>query len=277
MSTVTNDARGGTPGVIDVSQTARVPFTRLVRAESRKLVDTRSGFWLLISTAILLLIATAIVILVVALNDTAVISYENATIDILLLPLSLLLPVFAIQAVTSEWSQRTALTTFTLEAHRLRLLLAKLVAVGVVAIGALVTAFLLGIVLTAVAAGVGGYSADWNIGAESIASGFITQLLYFLMAFGIGMLLLSTPAAVALFYVVALLLPLMVYGTLMAFFEWARDLIPWIDLQFAAIPLYEPWGNLEGLDIARLVVATMIWVVIPCVLGARRVLTTEPK
>lgn len=277
MSTVTNDAPGGALGVIDVSQTSRVPFSRLVKVETRKMLDTRSGFWLLLSTGLLLLLAVAIVILVVALNDDVVISLENATVDILLIPLSLLLPVFAIQAVTSEWSQRTALTTFTLESHRVRLILAKLVAVSAVAIGALVAAFLLGLLLTAVAAGIGGYTADYGIGAETVAGGFITQMLYFLMAFGIGMVLLNTPSAVALFYVVAMLLPFMVYGTLMAFFEWARELIPWIDLQYASFPLFDSWSQLDGEDIGRIVVSTIIWVVVPCVLGVKRVLSTEPK
>lgn len=277
MSTVTDEPLGSAPGTIDVSQTARVPFSRLIKVETRKMLDTRSGFWLLLSTALLLVIAVAIVILVIALNDDVTISLENATVDILLIPLSLLLPVFAIQAVTSEWSQRTALTTFTLEAHRARLIIAKLVAVSIMALGALLLAFILGVVLTAVAAGIGGYSADYGIGVETVVTGVVTQMLYFLMAFGIGMVVLNTPAAVALFYVVAMMLPFMVYGTLMAFFEWARDLIPWIDLQYASFPFFDSWSSLEGLDVARLVVASTIWIVIPLVLGFKRVLNTEPK
>ena len=41
--------------------------------------------------------------------------------------MSLLLPVMGILLVTSEWSQRTDMTTFALEPHRSRVIMAKLV------------------------------------------------------------------------------------------------------------------------------------------------------
>ena len=44
MSTATS-----APMTLDVSQTARVPFSRLVSVELRKMFDTRAGQWLLIS------------------------------------------------------------------------------------------------------------------------------------------------------------------------------------------------------------------------------------
>ena len=45
-----------------------------------------------------------------------------------LLPTAVLLPVLGILLVTSEWSQRTALTTFTLVPQRERIAVAKLAA-----------------------------------------------------------------------------------------------------------------------------------------------------
>ena len=53
-------------------------------------------------------------------------------------PMTLLLPVMAILSVTSEWSQRSGLTTFTLVPHRGRVIWAKMVvsmALGAVSIG----------------------------------------------------------------------------------------------------------------------------------------------
>lgn len=276
MSAVTSEPRGAAPGTIDISQTQPVPFLRLVKVEVRKMLDTRSGFWLLLSTGLLLVLAAGISLLVIALNDNVALSATDVS-GILTVPLSILLPVFAIQTVTSEWSQRTALVSFTLEANRFRVLLSKLTAVVLLALGALVLAIVLGAILNVVGAAVGGYDATWNVEASMFVATIVSQLLYFLMAFGIGAVVLSTPAAVALFYVVALMLPLMVYGTLMAFFEWARDLIPWIDLQFASAPFFESWSNLQGTEIAQLVVATLIWVVAPLVIGTKRVMTTEPK
>lgn len=277
MSTTSAPAPGGAPGVIDISQTDRIPFGRLVKVETRKMVDTRSGFWLLLITGLLLVLAVAITVLVIALNDNVTLSMESAFTEVLLLPLSLLLPVFAIQVVTSEWSQRTALVSFTLEAHRVRLLVAKLVSVALLALGAILLAFVLGLLLTAVGAGIGGYSADFGLDGEHIIATIAAQLLYFLMAFGIGMVVLNTPAAVAFFYVVALLLPMMVYSILYSFFGWAETLVPFIDLQFASAPFLYGWGDVEGQDVLALLVACAIWIVAPMVIGFRRVATTEPK
>lgn len=277
MSTMSAQAPGEARGAIDISQTQAVPFARLVKVELRKMVDTRSGFWLLLVTGLLLVLASVITLLVVGLNDDVTVNLQSAFTEILLLPLSLLLPVIAIQVVTSEWSQRTALVSFTLEAHRMRLMLAKLVAVGILAVSTLVLAFVLGLVLTAVGAGLGGYTADFGIDGQHVTATVLVQVLYFLMAFGLAMVVLNTPAAVASFYVVALLLPLMVYQILYFTLEWTQDLIPFIDLQFASTPFLYGWGDVEGQDVAALLVAIAIWVVAPLVIGFRRVLSTEPK
>ncbi len=49
-------------------------------------------------------------------------------LDLALVPVDLILPVVGIMAMTSEWTQRTALTTFTLSPRRIPVLFAKLVA-----------------------------------------------------------------------------------------------------------------------------------------------------
>lgn len=261
---------------LDVSQTGPIPFGRLVKVELRKMADTRGNFWLAIISGVLLAVIAAIVLLVIALaDDVQVTAYGWSSI--LTIPLSLLLPVFAILTVTSEWSQRSGLVTFTLEPHRLRVLLAKLTAVVAFAVAIVVVAFVLGAIGNVIGAAIGGYSVEWDLGARELIGTLVVQLLYFLMAFGLGCALLSTPGAIAVFYVVALLLPLMVYSTLYAFFDWARSIIPWIDLNFGTQPFLDPNNSLDGLDWARALVATLIWVVVPMVLGGRRVLSNEPK
>jgi len=261
---------------IDISRTEAIPFSRLVKVEWRKMLDTRGGFWLLAITGVLLVFAVAIVLLVIGLDDgVRVGAFDWSTI--LTIPLSLLLPVFAIQSVTSEWSQRTGLVTFSLEPHRIRVLLAKVSAVILLVLSTIVVAIALGAVANVVGAQIGGYDARWNLEVSTLAATVFVQLVYFLMAFGIGMVLLSTPAAIAIFYVVALLLPFMVYGTLYALFDWAQDFIPWIDLQFATAPLLDPNDSVSTTNVAQMVVACTIWVVVPLVLGSRRVLSSEPK
>ena len=113
---------------------APIPFVRLLKVELVKMFDTRAGFWLMVGIAATALIATVSVILFAP--DSAM-TYDNfgAAIGV---PMTLLLPVMAILSVTSEWSQRSGLTTFTLVPHRSRVIWAKMVvamAVGAVSIG----------------------------------------------------------------------------------------------------------------------------------------------
>ena len=63
------------------------------------------------------------------------------------IPMDVLLPVLGIMSVTSEWSQRTAMVTFTLEPSRSRFLAAKYVGTLIIAFVAVV----IGLVLTIVA------------------------------------------------------------------------------------------------------------------------------
>lgn len=260
---------------IDVSQTKRTPFGRLVAVEWRKMLDTRGGFWLLAVTGLLLVLAAAAVLLVIGLDDGTRVGAGDWS-SILTIPLSILLPVFAILTVTSEWSQRTGLVTFALEPRRPRVLAAKLVSVVLLVLATIATALIVGAVGNVVGAQIGGYDVEWNLSIRLLAATIVVQLLYFLMAFGIGMVLLNTPGAIAIFYVVALLLPFMVYGTLWGFFEWSHDIIPWIDLQYGTAPLFDS-GGVSGIEWARIAVVVTIWVIAPMVIGVRRVLNSEPK
>lgn len=261
---------------LDVSGTAPVPFGRLVKVEFRKMLDTRSGLWLLISTLALLVITIGIVLLVVGLNDDVRVSASD-WMQILTLPLSVLLPVFPILCATSEWSQRTGLVTFSLEANRAKVMVAKLASVLLLAVATVVVAAVLGAVANPVGAALGGSDVQWNLDGEALFWTVTMQLLYFLMAFGIGASLLNSPGAIALFYVVALLLPMMVWSVLYALFSWAQDVIPFIDLQFAVAPFLELNHDTGLIDVAHIVVATLIWVVAPLAFGLRRIVGSEVK
>lgn len=265
-----------TQPTLDISGTPRTPFGRLVKVELRKMLDTRGGFWMMLITGLLLLITVGLVLLVIALEDDAGIG-ASAWAQILTLPLSILLPVFAIQTVTSEWSQRTGLVTFTLEPHRGRVILAKLTTVVILALATIMVAIVLGVIGNIVGAAIAGGGADWSITARDLITTILLQLLYFLMAVALATLILNTPGAIAVFYVVALLLPLMVYSILYAIFGWAQSLIPWIDLQYAATPFLDPDSSVGGLDVARMATATCLWIVLPLVLGMRRIFRSEPK
>lgn len=265
---------------IDISSTSRVPFGRLVAVEIRKMWDTRAGFWLLTLTAGLILLAFGIPLLVLALTDETIAA--DVWGQIMTAPVSLLVPVLAITSITSEWSQRTGLVSFTLEPHRMRLVWAKFVTVLVLALGTVALAIALGALGTVVGAGISGSDPVWNMQVGTLVWSVITQAAYFTMAFAFGLVLLSTPAAIAVYYIVAMLLPLMVYGTLYAFFEWAQDIIPWIDLGFATAPyMGQTMDGSEAVTssttLMQVIVTIAIWVVLPFVIGLRRVTRAELK
>ena len=115
----------------------RIPMSRLVGVELRKSFDTRSGFWLMASIGILALIATGATILFAPADE---LDYESFAAAIGF-PMAVVLPIIAALSVTSEWSQRTGLTTFTLVPHRGRVIAAKLaVSVGIGVVSMLMAA-----------------------------------------------------------------------------------------------------------------------------------------
>lgn len=262
------------PAVIEVDHDETVPFARLVSVELRKMRDTRAGFWLLLLTGVLLVAAGGMALLFTLLNDIALTAVTLA--QIMMVPFSLLLPVLAITSVTSEWSQRTGLVTFALEPDRMRVIAAKLATVLLLALTTTVLGFAVGAMTNVLHGAVGDTPADWSLDASALSWTLITQLLYFLMAFGFGLVLLSTPAAVAVFYVVAMLLPFMVYGPIFGLVSWGPDVIPWLDLGFATTPLTGGEAG-EARIYAQVAVTTLLWVGLPLVGGLMRVGRAELK
>lgn len=269
------------PLTLDLSKSGPIPFGRLIAVEWRKMIDTRSGIWLLAITGGLLTLVMALVVLIVGLNDAQ--ATAKGLIQVFTIPVSILVPVFAILVVTSEWSQRNNLTTFTLEPHRLRVMGAKLVAVTALAVATIVLAFVLGALTNVLCGAVTGNPLQWDLDGSQLAWIVLSQMAFFAMGYALACLLLNTPGAIALFYVVALVLPLVVWGPLFFIFDWAKDVLPWIDINTALTPL------MSGTDLAGEVVEVglinyaqgawtiVLWVVIPVTLGLWRILRAEVK
>ncbi|QYJ04288.1 hypothetical protein KUV85_00990 [Nocardioides panacisoli] len=267
---------------LDVAGTPATPFGRLVRVEWRKMFDTRGGLWLMIITGGLLALVAGLVLLIVALNDGAVITAGDLT-SVFTFPVSLLMPVFAILTVTSEWSQRTALTSFTLEPHRMRVVASKWVAVSGLALATIAVAVLFGALTNVLGAVIAGTDVQWDVEAGTLGWTIVLQLLYFWMAFAVAMLLLNTPAAISVYYVVALLVPLVVWGPLFALFDWARDVLPWVDLTVASAPVINGRDfagqpvDAGALEYLQFVWTAVLWIGLPLLLGALRIRRAEVK
>jgi hypothetical protein len=249
---------------------APIPFTRLLKVETVKMFNTRAGFWLMVGIAASALIAT---VSVIAFAPDSAQNYDNfgAAIGI---PMALLLPVMAILSVTSEWSQRSGLTTFTLVPHRGRVIWAKLVVSVVLGALSFAVALAIGALGNLVAAGIAGIDPVWDISATRMATLVLANVLNLLIGFMLGVLIRNSPGAIVGYVVYSFVLPSL--SMLLANFQhWWERAQPWVDFNQAQGPLYD--GGMTGHAWAQLGVSGLIWLVIPLAVGLAMVMRSEVK
>ena len=255
-----------------VRRTARpIPITRLVKVELRKMFNTRSGFWMLVSIGVLSVIATGAVIIFAP--DSAV-TYESLATAIGF-PMSVILPMIAILAVTSEWSQRSGLTTFTLVPSRGRVIGAKAIATLLVGLGSMAVAFAVGALGNVAGSALAGVDTVWDISLSTAPQMVLGNLVGMAIGFTLGVVLRNSAAAIVGYFVVSLVMP----GILVLLAQvrsWFEDLQPWIDWNETQVALFEGATN-TGEEWAMLGSTTMIWIVIPLVVGLLSLRRSEVK
>jgi ABC-2 type transport system permease protein len=256
----------------DVTSTPPVPFGRLVRVELRKLADTRAGRWLLISIVALTLLVLIIQLAVVLGNDL-----HPKFVDFLQgmnTPMAILLPVLGVLSITSEWSQRTAMVTFTLEPSRMRVVTAKLVSLVIVSVLALVVGLVLGAVANVLYGSFSGDDLVWGNVGKLVLTYFIAYILSMASGFALGALFLNSPAGIVVYFAYSFVLPIP-FAIGAALMGWFDSLRPWIDFNFAQTPLID--GTIHGSDWGHLVTSGLIWLVLPLVIGLWRISRSEVK
>jgi ABC-2 type transport system permease protein len=238
----------------------RPPMQRLTTVELRKMIDTRAGFWLLLLVG---LSAVALVVLVLAVGnaeDQTMKSLFSGAIQVI----SILLPIVGLLLVTSEWSQRTALTTFTLVPERSRVVVAKLLASSALAVVAVL------VCLAAAAAGNLIAGGSWNFELSDLGTGALYEVISMLGALALGLLLMHSALAIVTYFV----LPTVV-GIVVEVVSALREPSEWFDPSKTTTPLAE--NSMAGDDWAKLGVTVAIWVGIPLVLGLLRLQRHELK
>ncbi|GAA2207472.1 hypothetical protein GCM10009850_029300 [Nonomuraea monospora] len=206
----------------------RVPFVTLLRVETRKLLDTRTS---LIMTAIL--VAGALALVTGRALLAGPIGLSSLANTAALVP-GMLLPVLGILTVTGEWSHRTALTTFTLEPRRGRVLAAKCLPVLGAAVAACLLALLVAVPMTAVNAAVQGGAADWRLEPGPLLGWIATIVLSVAQGLALGMLLLNAPAAIVIYLVGPML-----WSFLSRLGPMGEVLAEWLDLNTATNALMD--------------------------------------
>lgn len=236
---------------------ARPGLGRLIAVELRKIVDTRAGFWIQVA---MVAITVVVVIARVATGDASDHTFA-AILTLAVQPSAVLLPIVAILLVTSEWSQRTGMITFTLVPMRSRIIGAKLVAV------LLLAAAMVAMTVATVAAGVLASGGAWGdapalIGQTAVFLGANTVVGF---AFG-AVLLASAPAIVTLF-------ALPIAWTAIASLSFLADAAPWLDTRLALGPLHQE--VLTGTEWAHVASALAIWLLLPLLVGLWRITRRE--
>ncbi|HWD70724.1 MAG TPA: hypothetical protein VG293_11065 [Solirubrobacteraceae bacterium] len=240
------------------SKDQRPGAARLVAVELRKMVNTRSGFWVPIAVAAL----TALVSLIASSNHGGNDGTFLHVLHAASIPGAYLLPVMGVLLVCSEYSQRTTLTTYTLVPNRWRVLGAKFGASLIVSTVATIACLLFAVV----AASVFGHAPG---GTGSLPLPIILQTWLFLgsgmvmgMAFGAA-ILVSAPAIVGY-----LLLPV-VWNGLAGNISWLQTPARWLDSDNTLGPLTQQ--SMNGTQWAHAAATFALWIGVPLLIGLTRI------
>lgn len=228
-------------------------FLKLVTIELRKSVNTRSGRVLILG---ILAIALAAIGWQLTHLDPGPAAFDGflgaASTGVILL-----LPVIGVMAMTSEWTQRTALTTFTLSPRRVRVQLAKFVSAIVLSIMVLTVTSLLALAATALGGVVGGDGATYAGLGGALAGAYLTTALNVVMGAAFGAVIAQTAVAILVFFITPTAWSL-------AGPSLFKDNADWLDV-------FGAFGRIAERDLNGMVPETLtaigVWIVLPTIAG----------
>lgn len=254
MSVVTETA------TIDMEQPG-VPMSRLVRVELRKTYDTLAGRWLLGAIVAI----TALVMVIFLINADADERLWSNFVGVTATPQGILLPVLGILLVTSEWSQRTGLVTFTLEPRRSRVIVAKVGAALLLGVFAVTVALVVAAIGTVASGG------EWDFAWSGIGKFVLLQLISVLQGLAFGLLILNSAAAIVAYFILPTL-----FNILSSLWTKMSDIQPWVDLGFSSQKLFAQ-PSMSSDEWWQLLSGFAIWVAAPLAIGVWRLLRAELK
>ncbi|MEU4390349.1 ABC transporter permease [Kribbella sp. NPDC023855] len=259
VSEITSPAVAAVPGKHRAAVGASLPpargqsFLKLVTIELRKSVNTRSGQVLILGILALALAALTWELTHMQDGKQAFDGYLGAAST----GVMLLLPVIGVMAMTSEWTQRTALTTFTLSPRRIRVQVAKFVSAVVLSVVVLSVTVVLAVAGTALGGSISGDGASYAGFGGALAGAYLTTALNVVMGAAFGAVIAQTAVAILVFFVAptawALAGP--------ALFKSNAD---WLDV-------FGAFGRIAERDLHGMVPETLtaigVWIVLPTIAG----------
>ena len=247
-----------------ITTPTQVRFGNLVKAESRKYVNTRAALVLSIFTAAVLAMITIGVI--ATYPDLAKIATGTDLQFLLLGVTSILTAVIVILPVTSEWTQRGVLTTFVVEPRRERVVAAK----ALVMLGVVLTVWLAiqlsWAVFNAAGAATHGLEASWEVHWVRWFGSIEFLLLNATVAFALALLLRNTALTVTVFVAA----PVAV-GALSQFGELPAKVAAWLRTPGASLETIlaaQKGGQIPDATLwGQFTVGIIVWIVVPLIIG----------
>jgi ABC-type transport system involved in multi-copper enzyme maturation permease subunit len=206
---------------------------------------------------------TVVAVVVRALVGHAVDHDLQSMMRIALQPTTILLPVLGILLVTSEWSQRTGQITFTLTPRRSRILVAKLLASALLAVGALVLC--LGVAASATALAGAGLRDTWSYDPTLLGQAAIYLVSSMVAGVALGAVMLAPAPAIVVNF--ALPTAWVALSSLSVFAGVAPWLDPGLDGMAERLLSSTQWAH-AGTALA-------FWVALPLLSGAYRITRRE--
>jgi ABC-type transport system involved in multi-copper enzyme maturation permease subunit len=236
-------------------------FPTLLAVELRKMTDTRSARGLLAASVA----ATAGVLAWKVGHPEIETSFDNYSRAVATF-VAFLTPLIGLLAMTSEWTQRTALSTFTLAPRRLPVIAAKYLAAVGLALAVLAVGLVLAFGATAIGGAVHG-PASFGGALGDIRGAAVFVVLQVTMAAAFGALAANTPVALTAFLVAPTVWAVAAQGAL-------RAVAPWFDVfeAYARLASGHPFTHL-----GQTLTALSVWVVAPAGVGLVRSLRREVK
>ncbi|TFD63200.1 hypothetical protein E3T39_00365 [Cryobacterium suzukii] len=240
-----------------------IPFHRLIDVETRKFFDTLVGQMLTVVTIVLAIGIMTGFAWFMEPTVQGVIMISGAV-------LSILLPAMGILAVTSEWSHGTASTTFALEPRRVRIVAAKLFPPVIAT--ALTCAVLVGVafVIIGAVAAARGVAADWTFDPAATAGWFVVNVILVLSGVALGTLILNAPAAIIFVVTSAMAWSLIAVSS-----TTGAAIASWLDIGTTTTALLDGRATVD--DLERIAISITVWVLLPLIVGAVRVVRREVR
>lgn len=227
-----------------------VSFWRVLQAEARKAVDTRPMIILhVLSLGSIVAIALGMRYLNLQFGGGEI---GWQTFGIYSMSLSIyFLAVISTLIVTSEWSAKTGLVTYSLEPRRYRVIAAKFLVATAISLLSLAFAYLVGIFSFGV--------AGPAFSLERLGYDVTNIMALVAMAFAFALLLRNAAATIVIFFVMPIVINSLTFagGTL-------GKIVPWLDLAGSLDTIFV---EVTASTVGHAVVATSVWIVIPMVLG----------